>query len=625
MNYSTDKIIQSKFINELPNNILKNLCLISLPPTELGDEYGQPFGSFYVRSSRVFGDIDLMQQYVGCCSVDEVVKDVKDTIIKIVKNVQNSSCKFVSEIKIGLDNRFQFNIGKLNNGIYKPSDQLYSKMTQLIMQNLLSQKELNILHYILSKPNKDGNDFDVIYNMFREKYILRWTADDVLRGKKMQNNKVFNIEDSLREETPFKIDVQFIDDDNKFLEITNFMAIAYKDGDDSFIPINMDFRVNLDPENLLDVIEQLYYSDWYYNPFKMVKRMFSFLRHLYRFNRNDVMEQQFLTKYEVSDYIQKINKILQSTINILYSVNSELEAMMLIVEKNKPDKKCIEKMNKRLDMLKTPISNVLELENSEVELITKGFDALIKEKSVNKFIEGIKELRKFLKNITNKWTIDYLNKVGMNPPPPELMRLDPIYDREIIRTPDCSPENPLKKLEDHISGGSFNLKSLAKSIFQKLANKYRAKYCNNKTRPLLKGEYHWGCHNFTGPGTKISLDYIRDTEPINDIDACSRQHDIDYYEAISKEMDPEIRRRLLRQADVKVMQCYDKYPNQNGYRVAKLGINSKMKLEDSLPIIARSLFGPISAAGRLSNLDSGYQEGYDEEDFDEGSIFRELS
>ena len=40
-----------------------------------------------------------------------------------------------------------------------------------------------------------------------------------------------------------------------------------------------------------------------------------------------------------------------------------------------------------------------------------------------------------------------------------------------------------------------------------------------------------------------------------------------------------------------MLECYNKYPDVDGYRFAKLGINSKIKLEDLSPKIFDSIMG----------------------------------
>lgn len=84
------------------------------------------------------------------------------------------------------------------------------------------------------------------------------------------------------------------------------------------------------------------------------------------------------------------------------------------------------------------------------------------------------------------------------------------------------------------------------------------------------------------------MEEVRNTKPYNNIDACSKQHDLDYLEA-SKEKDPEKKAKLIRQADDKVINCYNKHSSENGYTAAKLGIGSKISLEDWIPMLIKAI------------------------------------
>jgi hypothetical protein len=63
--------------------------------------------------------------------------------------------------------------------------------------------------------------------------------------------------------------------------------------------------------------------------------------------------------------------------------------------------------------------------------------------------------------------------------------------------------------------------------FRTIANAFRAN--NPLSRPLEPGEFHYGYHNYTGPGTRIDLH--PNSPPINHIDEASRIHDIEYGDA----------------------------------------------------------------------------------------------
>ena len=137
--------------------------------------------------------------------------------------------------------------------------------------------------------------------------------------------------------------------------------------------------------------------------------------------------------------------------------------------------------------------------------------------------------------------------------------------------------------------GGFDMLYPLKKAFQTIANNYRKKFCNGKARNLRLGEYHYGCHNFTGPGTKIDDPNVLNYKPYNDVDACSKQHDLDYN--VTKGLARKDKERLIRKADEEVIECYNKYPNEDGYAVSKAGINSKMYTENQLPALMKKLTG----------------------------------
>ena len=120
--------------------------------------------------------------------------------------------------------------------------------------------------------------------------------------------------------------------------------------------------------------------------------------------------------------------------------------------------------------------------------------------------------------------------------------------------------------------------------FQSASNAYRRSYLksnpNANVRMLEPGELHWGLHNYTGPGTKLS-DNHRDFKPYNNIDNASRIHDHDYEKA-SLIKDPAERARYIHEADRKAIATYNKYKSESGYLPAVLGIGGKYILEKGI-------------------------------------------
>lgn len=135
------------------------------------------------------------------------------------------------------------------------------------------------------------------------------------------------------------------------------------------------------------------------------------------------------------------------------------------------------------------------------------------------------------------------------------------------------------KLTSLLSADLF--KNVGKKAFQLAMNEYRKRFCGGKSRPLELGELHFGCHNWSGPGTVIN-DSTRNFKPYNDIDNCSKTHDLDYEKIGKSNMNKEEKALAVRKADEDAIACYDRYRDENGYLAAKLGIQGKLTAEKIL-------------------------------------------
>ena len=125
------------------------------------------------------------------------------------------------------------------------------------------------------------------------------------------------------------------------------------------------------------------------------------------------------------------------------------------------------------------------------------------------------------------------------------------------------------------------------TAYQKIANAYRSRYCPG-ARMLEKGEFHPLCANWMGPGTVIekALKY----PAANAADQCARIHDLEYKVA-SEQKDENLRRKLIRIADEKIMKCLDNTHDYPYTDWGKAGINLKMRGEDLAPGLLHMLMG----------------------------------
>ncbi len=554
-----------------PEDVINEIKLLSFSK----DKDATPFGSFIYRIQKYPGDVDLVEEFTDCCTIKEVTKKFAKKLKEMVRKISAKRTHYFTEFKAGVDKRFNVDIGTLQNGIYTPGSQLEEQIKRLIRHKLLPNDEIKAINQTLSKLIMNGNDYDIIYNIFREHMILRWNVDEILVGvKKLPDRASKKLEQALGEHGHIKIDM-VTSINGKFVEVTNFLQLSFiKDGEP--VHINIDIEENHDIPKMLPIdINRLYYSNFHYNPFKMVKRIYSLTRH-----NQDIA------------ILQKILPVISSNISLMYQIKSELDAIMLVLKLYRsPSPKAI---FENLDNIKLRLATVLEIGDEELESISTLINKANKTKENHKKIEILKQIKQKLVDIINYETIIYLDKVGLNPPPSNLLPPKVTYDRSLVRTAFETVENPVKK----ILGGS-----IATWAFKNAANLYRRNFCDGRARPLLDGEFHLGCHNFTGPGTRIDLPEVANYTPYNSIDACSRAHDIAYGEYKNN---PE----KIREADEEAIRCYNKYPNESGYTASTLGINGKMALENVFPLILKSIAAPYSGKGWGDFNNADFQYGH---------------
>jgi hypothetical protein len=132
-------------------------------------------------------------------------------------------------------------------------------------------------------------------------------------------------------------------------------------------------------------------------------------------------------------------------------------------------------------------------------------------------------------------------------------------------------------------------------VFQGVSNAQRfvSKNILRDKRPiryLMEGEIHLPSHNFTGPGTAVHQPSVRNHDPYNNIDACSKKHDLEFDEIFKMPLGKE-REQRIRDADERAIACYDQFPDDDGYVLARGGINSKMRIEDISPALFDQVMG----------------------------------
>lgn len=425
------RLLETKPYVSYPNDIKDAINYISFIHHWNPKYIADPYGSYIYRIQKYPGDVDLYE-------VIDYFKTEGDTIeffIKTIKNIIRHLGKqyIYSEFKAGIDENYEINIGTLQNGRFTPSDNIYSVLFEKFEDGLFTDDEyesmIRALHLI--GDDFDSVIYDYVYNLIREKRILRWTKDEVLQGfKKTNKNKIY-LEDALQEKTMIKLDLIVLLN-NRYMEITNLIFLNYKqyDGENiSYIPIGLNWE-DLFKSNLLNIdIEKLYYSNKFYSPFKICKRMYAVMRQKSNFR-----------------YFNQLKYVLTGEVSQLYQIKSELDVIIIIIERTKkPDYNIIDK---QLQDIKSRLNYIIGISKQDVIEFSKIINFIGRSNDKELRYEAIIELRQQIKYIIEFLTIVELNKVKLNPIPDFFLPEFEKYDRNIIRSPKDKPTKFYKEIVD---------------------------------------------------------------------------------------------------------------------------------------------------------------------------------
>jgi hypothetical protein len=434
---SFEKYITHRSIDSFPQYVDDEIKLLSVSTKDPAI----PFGSSIYRIQMYPGDIDLLENVYESGDKEKIVKKFLVDFKKIIRNIQKNKMHYYSEVKAGLDNMYDIDIGVLENGLYTSSLFLRDNIETYYEHKLITKEDYEIIMRALNYKTADA--YDVIHHIIREYRILRWTVDEILKGKKQvlgENGKyvtldLFDIAMQTGSKTLFKID-EIALFQNRFSEYTNVYFLYIKDKS-NYIHSAIGKAEDVD-EGLRREIEKLYFSDFYYNPFKAIKRMFALAQ-----SPNHNTDPKF------TGLIKKLYKFISSKTSMLYQMKSQLDAILVILEKSKSIHNV--NINRQIDEMKFRISSYLQINNDDLDKINILIDRIVSNTGPKK-INSIKYFKKVLvEQLINPSTIIFLEKNYINPPPNFLLPKFKKYSRSIVRTPESNPINPMEIFEKNIN------------------------------------------------------------------------------------------------------------------------------------------------------------------------------
>lgn len=429
------QLIQIKPFESYPNSIKQELKIISLKPGDLST----PFGSYIYRLQPFAGDIDALQN-IHYGDEQTTIRTFIRTLKRILRDLDSNH--IYSEFKAGLDYNYVFVIGKLENGIFLPEANLLDILKLKYQQGLFNDEEYSTMCRALSviKDTQDTNThsmvYDYIFDLIRNKRILRWSKQELLNSYKIVDGERYTLAEALNDETIVKIDLISLVN-NKFVEVTNIIFLAYPEvtptGEIEYIPINVS-EEQLHKSGLSADIEKLYYSNAFYSPFKSCKRIYAEMRHLKNF-----------------EYLTKLAPIIRGEISLLYQLKSQIDTFLIVIRRTKGQRN-INLINDQLQEIKGRLNYVLGVSQEQIKDFSKDIDEICAINSVADKYEKIDKLNKELKLIIEYLTIKAMDKCEFNPIPSLFLPYPRKYDPNLVRKPEDNPTAVFKEFVKLLKG-----------------------------------------------------------------------------------------------------------------------------------------------------------------------------
>ena len=143
-----DKIVERKTDYYLSKELKSHIQMVSYGYYNNGP-LADVFGSYLYRLQQNPSDIDLIENIVYKGSEQEVINSFVKTFQKIVKNLMKTHQYYITDIKCGLDERYIFNIGEIQEGKFTPAIDLMSNFKKLLDKKHITKQDYDYIYNII--------------------------------------------------------------------------------------------------------------------------------------------------------------------------------------------------------------------------------------------------------------------------------------------------------------------------------------------------------------------------------------------------------------------------------------------------------------------------------------------
>lgn len=371
-------------------DVIKTITLDHVSPPQI-------VGSFKYIIHEYPADIDLFEKYEICCSKDKAAHDIAKRIKMIANNIKTNKNIYLGDFKAGIDRRFYIDIGHMHRtSLYGYKPQLIREsIIKLKVQGLIDTDEMdNLLKLVVDNPNVF--EYIRLEKHVHDKYIVRWTLDELIKGKKeLVNGPILTLEDAVTHKSVVKIDVwAFLH--NRHIEMSNYFLLKYTDaqGKKHILSNRLD---NYDMSLIRDIHEYNIISKY----MKMAKRVWNYA----------VLKKNY-------KMLSMLYPLFSSGAAKMYQIIGECECIQNILENI--DRPHYYNITKNLEDWKIRLGTIMN-DILPTQVALKLFDdinniiKLIENKNdIKLVIQEIKTIHDKLDIYVNKYVQWYLKKINFN-------------------------------------------------------------------------------------------------------------------------------------------------------------------------------------------------------------------
>lgn len=345
-----------------------------------------PVGTFKYRVFLYPGDIDIYERLGSCCTFTQAKVSATISIQNIVRKITNTPGIIFSDFKAGYDLRFKIYTGTIvsdgNGGMIAKDfnvELVRRDVNALKFGGLLRDDEYNYIMMLLSADITLGKLME-IDEFFRNLWVVRWTAAEILQGYKiLRGNYVLYLDVALSQGSIVKIDViTFIDD--RYTEVTNFFYIRMIDEYGNEVVLSKEL---VDYQQSLLADFNKYYGN---NTLKALKRLWLYLAYVGK-----------------SCEVALFNELFSSEIALYAQVASDVEVAINLLKSN---------LDYDRALLFSSLTKRFQLLNNTCHQIYAGLDT----DDISVIIGTLERLYDCIISQTNELTLQWLQQRNINPP-----------------------------------------------------------------------------------------------------------------------------------------------------------------------------------------------------------------